>query len=209
MKRQTLKIGLTVAGTLVLLTSWLVNANQDKQWRDDVIATGTIVRDADSVIVQQLLADPQTLWSPLTLPWYEQGERSIEYASGTALWYHSGKDPVAIRWLLLRDPEGQFDPQALLCTDATQLPYNIVCWFTRRWCVEVTFQEARLHLGLETQRQWSDKAIARTTPILLGLFAWITLVVHYLTIARDCPTRRAAWYHKPLPTFSEAKQSRR
>ena len=37
-------------------------------------------------------------------------------------------------------------------------------WFVRRWSVEVTFAEVRRHLGVETQRQWSDKAIARTTP---------------------------------------------
>ena len=33
----------------------------------------------------------------------------------------------------------------------------------------------RTHLGVETQRQWSDLAIARTTPALLGLFSWTTL----------------------------------
>ena len=30
------------------------------------------------------------------------------------------------------------------------------------------FQEVRTHLGVETQRQWSDQAIARTTPVLVS-----------------------------------------
>jgi hypothetical protein len=74
-----------------------------------------------------------------------------------------------------------------------------------RWQLEVTFEEVRRHLGVETQRQWSDKAIARTTPLLLGLFSWVTLAAHALH-ASDCPlrTRQAAWYTKPLPTFSDA-----
>ena len=32
-----------------------------------------------------------------------------------------------------------------------------------------TFQEEREHLGVETQRQWSDLAMPRPTPVLLGL----------------------------------------
>jgi hypothetical protein len=47
-----------------------------------------------------------------------------------------------------------------------------------RWQLEVTFQEVRRHLGFETQRQWSDLAIRRTTPALLGLFSLITLFAH-------------------------------
>jgi len=55
---------------------------------------------------------------------------------------------------------------------------QIIEWFVMRWQVEVTYAEARRHLGVETQRQWSDKAIACTTPALLGLFTWITLVAY-------------------------------
>jgi hypothetical protein len=85
------------------------------------------------------------------------------------------------------------------------MPLPIVEWFVMRWQVEVTFEETRRHLGVETQRQWSDKAIARTTPLLLGLFSWVTLVAHAFHTS-DCPVgvRQAAWYAKPLPTFSDA-----
>ena len=72
-----------------------------------------------------------------------------------------------------------------------------------RWQVEVTFEEARAHLGIETQRQWSDLAIARTTPALLGLFSLVTVLAHQLLQGHHLLARQAAWYHKQLPTFSD------
>jgi len=60
---------------------------------------------------------------------------------------------VPIRWVLIRDPEGRFDPQALLSSDLTAQPEAILQWFRQRWQVEVTFEEVRAHLGVETQRQ--------------------------------------------------------
>jgi len=83
-------------------------------------------------------------------------------------------------------------------------PLQIVKWFVLRWRVEVTFQEARAHLGVETQRQWSDLAIAHTTPALLGLFSLVTLLGDRATTRGKLPVRQAAWYIKLLPTFSDA-----
>ena len=77
--------------------------------------------------------------------------------------------PVPIRSVLVRDPDGKFNAQALLCTNQAIAPLQILEWFVRRWQLEVTFQEVRAHLGVETQRQWSDKAIARTTKRLVGV----------------------------------------
>ena len=112
--------------------------------------------------------------------WYDGTTRAVELTSQTAVWYRSGKPPVLIRWVLIRDPQGVFAPQALLCTDPSADLTRILEWFVLRWQLEVTFQEVRTHLGVETQRQWSDQAIARTTPILLGLFSWTTLAAHAL-----------------------------
>lgn len=152
----------------------------------------------------QVAADPATVWTPLVVPdWYGEGERTVEITSQTAVWYHGGKPPVAIRWVLIRDPAGAFETQALVCTDPTAAPTDILCWFVRRWRMEVTYEESRAHLGIETQRQWSDKAIARTTPALFGLFSLVTLLAHRLLGEQPCPVRRAAWYAKPLPTFSD------
>ena len=70
--------------------------------------------------------------------------------------------------------------------------------------MEVTFEEARMHLGIETQRQWSDLAIARSTPILFGLFSLITLLADRLIKGKVMPVRAAAWYAKEQPTFADA-----
>ncbi|MGH7962745.1 MAG: IS701 family transposase, partial [Candidatus Binatia bacterium] len=146
---------------------------------------------------------PETEWPPTVVDWYGKTQRVVELASGTAVWYHSGKPPVSIRWVLIRDPRAQFDPQALLCTDLTVSAQQIVEWFIQRWPLEVTLQEGRAHLGLETQRQWNDWAILRTTPALLGLFSLVTLCAHQLLQGADLPPRQAAWYTKERSTFSD------
>jgi hypothetical protein len=111
---------------------------------------------------------------------------------------------VPIRWVLLRDPCRRFDPQALLCTDPAQEPLQVVRWFVQRWQLEVTFREVREHLGVETQRQWSDKAIARTTPCLLGLFSIVTLLASCLDGRARIAVATSAWYHKQRPTFADS-----
>ena len=146
---------------------------------------------------------PTTTWEAVTLAWYGGGTRTVEVASDTAVWYHAGKPTVPLRWVLVRDPAKQFAPQALLCTDLTATAEQIVAWFVLRWQLEVTFEEARAHLGVETQRQWADLAVLRTTPALLGLFALVTLCAHHLLQGHALPARSAAWYSKPLPTFSD------
>ena len=149
------------------------------------------------------LCDSATVWEMATVRWYGATVREVELASGTAVWYHSGKPAVPIRWVLIRDPLGKFEAQALLSTDQSNTATQIVEWFVLRWQVEVTFEEARAHLGIETQRQWSDLAILRTTPALLGLFSLVTLLAHQLLQGQDLVCRRAAWYQKTLPTFSD------
>ena len=104
----------------------------------------------------------------MSAAWYDGTTRTLGLTSQTAVWYRSGKPPVPLCWVLVRDPQGEFTPQALLCTDPSADPTQILEWFVLRWQLEVTFQEVRAHLGVETQRQWSDLAIARTTPILIG-----------------------------------------
>jgi len=135
--------------------------------------------------------------------WYGRGERTVEILSGTALWHHPGR-LVPIRYVMVRDVAGELRPQAFLCTDLKADPVDILRWFVRRWSIEVTFAEVRRHLGVETQRQWSDPAIARTTPALLGLFSLVTLWAHELRPGQAMTCRAAAWYPKPLPTFSDA-----
>jgi hypothetical protein len=149
------------------------------------------------------LGDAKTVWERVTIAWYGRTTRTVELASGTAVWYHGGEPVVPLRWVLIRDPQGQFPPQALLSTNPDLLAQQIVEWFVLRWQLEVTFEEARAHLGVETQRQWADLAILRTTPALLGLFSLITLFAHQLLQGQDLPLRQAAWYPKTVATFSD------
>ncbi len=151
------------------------------------------------------LTDATTVWRTVVVSWYDGQRRTMDMATGTAVWFHPGKPAVPIRWVLLRDPAGQEGPIALLCTDAQRDAQWIVSCFVARWRMEVTLEEARRHLGVASQRQWSDNAIARTTPLLLGLFSWITLVVERLQQAgHSLPVRQSTWYAKARPTFSDA-----
>src|SRR3954447_15941602 len=149
------------------------------------------------------LSDPTTVWERQTIRWYGGVLREVELASGTAVWYHSAKPVVPLRWVLIRDRLGEFEPQALLSTDQQVLAAQIVEWFVLRWQLEMTFEEARAHLGVETQRQWSELAIVRSTPALLGLFSLITVFAHQLLQGNALAVRQAAWYQKQRPTFSD------
>ena len=150
------------------------------------------------------LADPATPWRRVSIDgWYGQSTRRLDIVSGTALWHHPGRQ-VPIRWVLVRDPESEKEPQAFLCTDLNADPVDILRWFIRRWRVETTFEEVRRHLGLETQRQWSDLAILRTTPALLGLFSLVTLWAARLEAEHGIAPERVRWYPKRAPTFSDA-----
>jgi DDE superfamily endonuclease len=155
--------------------------------------------------LQHVLEDPQTAWTRLTVnSWYGGGAREVEVCTDTAVWYHTGLPPVMLRWVLIRDPQAEFEPQALLSTQLPHSPAQILAWFVRRWTMEVTLEETRAHLGIETQRQWSDLAIGRTTPALFGLYSLVTLLAQTLPRAQTRLVRTAAWYAKPHPTFSDA-----
>jgi hypothetical protein len=153
--------------------------------------------------LSQRLKDGRTRWQTCQLSWYGGEIRRLHLATGTAVWYHSGKPPVAIRWVLVRDPKGRCEPIALLSTDLTLSARQIVLYFVRRWSMETTFQEARLYLGLEGQRQWNDVATARATPVRLGLFSLVALMVQRQPAWQDA-FRHSAWYKKSRPTFADA-----
>ena len=157
--------------------------------------------------LSSILKNPKTVWKTVIVSqWYGDQRRTLQTATGTAVWYHGGIPPVPIRWVLVRDPLGEHEPQAFLCTDLNATSEAILQRFVFRWRVETTFQEVRAHLGVETQRQWSDLAILRTTPALLGLFSLITVWASGLAEANGGSLRShtAAWYQKNEPTFSDA-----
>lgn len=150
--------------------------------------------------------DSDTEWEPITIiGWYGSQERTVEVVSATAIWYSTGLPAVPLRWVPIRDPQEEFDTQALLCTDLHATPERIISCFLRRWQMEATFQEVRQRLGFETQRHWSEKAIRRTAPAMLGLFSLVTLLAHRrMQQGVGGTVRQAAWYDKARPTFSDA-----
>ena len=155
--------------------------------------------------LSEVAEDPKTVWKPTKIAnWYGSGERIVEIASATAVWYSTSLFAVPVRWVLISDPRGEFKTQALLCTDLETDPKKILSWFVMRWQLEVSFQEVRRHLGFETQRQWSEMAIRRTTPALLGLFSLTTLFAHDRMAQGAGAFRQAAWYHKRYPTFADS-----
>jgi hypothetical protein len=163
------------------------------------------VKGARRPAPQQRLEDPKTPWTTIAgAPWYGGKTRDVEIYTETCVWYKSGFPAVLMRWVLVRDLQGEYDPQAFLSTYVDHTPLQILTWFVWRWRMEGTFEEARAHLGMETQRQWNDLAIARTTPVLLGLFSLVTLMADCLRTRRTMPVRLAAWYTKERPTFADA-----
>ena len=74
---------------------------------------------------QQYLSAKDTSWEKRELTWYGGQIREMEVASQTAVWFHFGKPPVPITWVLVRDPLAQYEPICLLATDASLKPQQI------------------------------------------------------------------------------------
>ena len=170
--------------------------------------TGTAGRPREkgrrATSLTQLAQAQEAAWTTQQVNGYGNTPRTVWLQSGIHLWYTGYSKPLPIRWVLIADPHGKQRPQAFFSTDLTLAPAQIVNWFVLRWSIEVTFEEARAHLGVETQRQWSDKAIARTTPLLFGLFSLTCLMAKELLKTHTLPVLSAAWYDKKgQATFSD------
>jgi len=146
----------------------------------------------------------ETGWkSAVFTEWYGNQNKEMLVRGGLAIWRKSNSQLVKIKWVLLKDPEGKLDPVLLGCTDFTAKAQDIVHFFVRRWRVEVTFAEVRRHLGVETQRQWSDLAIDRATPCLMALFSLVCLLANVLHKEQKIVPNHTAWYTKKGVTFSD------
>jgi hypothetical protein len=148
-----------------------------------------------------------TRWVRMTIPGWraEDGamDREVDVTTGTALWNSHGIT-LPVRWVLTRDPARRAETRAFVCSEPRRSALEILTWYAMRWASEVTFAETRRHLGIETQRQWSDLAIHRTTPLLFGLFSLVTLWASELAAKTGkLPVLGAAWYKKPDPTFAD------
>ncbi len=147
--------------------------------------------------------NPKTKWRGLTLPWYGHQPKKVQVCSGVSLWAKRGEAPVPIRWVLVRCPnDPHFKPEVFCCSDPTVSNKQLLTWVIARWNIEVTFEEIRAHLGFETQRAWSDRAMERTTPCLFGLFSLVVVLARVLYPER-WPVQTTSWYQKTEATFSD------
>ena len=155
--------------------------------------------------LKERMNDPKQAWETVTVDWYGGERRQIEYITFTCLWYHAGCTPATLRIVLVKTPDGKNVAETFFSTDTELTPSQIIQYFVLRWNIEVTFEETRVHLGVETQRQWSDKAIARTTPLLMGLFSFVTLVAFKMHQTKALISMEtASWYDKKGQlTFSD------
>jgi hypothetical protein len=157
-------------------------------------------------LLSHLANDLSQAWELVELDWYGGTKRKMWLLSGTALWYSSlwAEAPLPLRWVLVRDPKEKLATRAFFSTDTDQSAVSIANDFVKRWNIEVTFEESRAHLGMETQRQWNDLAIERTTPALLGLYSLVCLFTKALYPAGKLPLYQTAWYSKEEVSFSDA-----
>ena len=151
----------------------------------------------------KVAVSPTTVWQRSRVAWYGATTAVMDWTTGTALWYSTGTPPLSVRWILVRDPSGKKATRAFFSTDLYQPPAAMLRDFVVRWSLEVTFEESRAHLGIETQRQWSDLAIERTTPALFGLFSLVVLMANSLRCHQELPYEQTAWYRKEFATFHD------
>ncbi len=151
-----------------------------------------------------LLTSVKTNWETGMVAWYSGKFQTLKLCTGTAVWYRIGLTPLPIRWVLVKGLDDKHPARAFFSTQPDLGAVEIIAAFVGRWALEVTFEESRAHLGVETQRQWSDLAIERSTPALLGLYSLVAVIAKRLYSEGALPVATSAWYHKQEATFSDA-----
>lgn len=147
------------------------------------------------ISLKNLVNDTTQIWQEIIVTWYGGETKILKILTGINLWYSPGEKPLPIKWVLTVDPDTN-RAEAFFSTDLQMLPAQIINWFVLRWNIEVTFEEVRANLGMETQRQWSQKAISRTTPTLIALFSLICLFALEMLKTTSLSLQSTAWYDK-------------
>jgi hypothetical protein len=156
--------------------------------------------------VRELALSETTEYQQVEIAWYGGERKRFSVARGTGLWANDRQKAIAVGWVVTRDLEPdaskRLRDEVFVTTCVQERVEQVLEWYVWRWSQEVTFEEARAHLGLQTQRQWSRQAVRRATPALLGLFSLVVLVAHGLG-AGAIAKRETAWYRKSGVTFSD------
>ena len=142
----------------------------------------------------------------LTVKWYGGGTRRIQVITGTGHWYRQGQGLVQLRWIHVRDLTGSHRDEYFFSTEIRMSVKRIVEAFVGRWDIEVTFEEMREHLGLETTRGRCRNTVLRVEPCLFCLYALIVYWFDHLP-RQNRETIRVDWAGKTTITFSDAQTS--
>jgi len=145
---------------------------------------------------KSMLDNKELLWQEAMVAWYGGIKKKIQYLSGVDLMYKPNHLVAKVRWVLVKDPDGKMQIVPLVSSNPHHTPEFIIEAFVMRFSIEILFEEARAHLGMETQRQWSDKAIMRSTPLIFALFSIICLIALKLRETVDLSVSTSAWYTK-------------
>lgn len=151
----------------------------------------------------QMASREDAEWVRTSLQYYGGEMREFMLLTAEGLWYRCSQGATWVRWVIVRDPEGKRHDEIFFTTDKSLSSAEIVECYVRRWSIEVTFEEARRHLGIETLRNRTGNAINRSVPMLLALYS---LIVVWYSKHRDGVARcsnSAPWYRKTAPTFSD------
>ena len=141
----------------------------------------------------------------LTVKWYGGGTRRIEVVSGVGHWYRQGQGLVPVRWVYVRDLTGDHRDEYFFSTEIRMSVKRIVETFVGRWDIEVTFEEMREHLGLETTRGRCRNTVLRVEPCLFGLYSLIVYWFVHLPRRNRETEKPSTWFgwarrRSPFPT---------
>lgn len=139
----------------------------------------------------------------LEVSWYGGGRRQVAVVTGSGHWYRMGAGLVPVRWVFVEDRSGTHRDEYFFSTDEALTPREIVEAYVGRWSIEVTFEEAREHLGLGTTRGHCEETVLRGEPCLLGLYTLVALWDSSRS-PRDLEKREVCWAGKESRSFSDA-----
>lgn len=158
---------------------------------------------------RQMADDKNANWELHEITWYGGESSRFMLLSGDGLWYRCSQGATWVRWVIVRGVDGNHREEIFFTTDKTLSPSEIVECYVRRWSIEVTFEEARCHLGIETLRNRSYNAIHRSVPMLLSLYSLIAVWFASYGYGVGTYSNEAPWYKKKYVTFSDMLKTAR
>ena len=158
---------------------------------------------------RQMASRVDANWTLEEIKWYGGKSKKFMLLSDEGLWYRCSHMATWVRWVIVRDAEGNRQDEIFFTTDKTLSPAEIVECYVQRWSIEVTFEEARCHLGIETLRNRSYNAIHRSVPMLLSLFSLIVVWFAQREQNKNKSTNEAPWYQKKYVTFGDMLKTTR